>query len=140
MGVAIPRRRFLADVHGRYQRPVFFCCGIAGATDGAMPLNVPLAKRLLAVSSRMRSVRLAGCLDDVLSGLPDGVVICDFDVLFSPAYDIDVVSLLVNAYRRRHFDAAWPGTFDGHRLIYAEEGYPDYRTFDIHRYDITCVY
>ena len=85
-------------------------------------------------------MRLESCFVSALSGLPDGVVICDIDVLFNPAYKVDVVALLCSAYRKHHFDLVWPGRFEDSQLLYAVEGCQDYKAFDIDRYDITCIY
>lgn len=85
-------------------------------------------------------MRLESCFVSALSGLPDGVVICDIDVLFNPAYEVDVAALLCSAYRKHHFDLVWPGRYEGNQLLYGEEGCPDYKAFDIDRYDITCIY
>lgn len=141
MGRAIPARQFLLHRDRSYARPLFFCREIDGVTDEAQTIDVVLSRRLVDVPPAMRSIRLADCLNGVLDSLPDDVVIRDFDVLFNPAYKVDVVQLLADAYRRHRFDLVWPGGFDRKQtLTYAEEGYPDYRTYDIRRYDITCVY
>lgn len=85
-------------------------------------------------------MRLESCFVSALTDLPEDVVIRDIDVLFNPAYEVDVVTLLCNAYRKHHFDLVWPGRFEDNQLVYAEEGYPDYNAFDIDRYDIACIY
>lgn len=117
-----------------------FCCEVDGFTDNAVSVSVSLAKRLADLSPGMRSLRVEQCLNDVLRDLPDGVVIRNIDVLFNPAYKIDVLSVLLSAYRKHHFDLIWPGRYEDGELVYAEEGYPDYRSFDIARYDLTCIY
>jgi len=139
MGIKLARRRFLLNRQFNYTRPLVFCCQVDGATDEAVSLNVPLAEQLARIEPDARSRRLEGCLVDCLAGQPDDVVIGNFDILFNPTYQVDVVALLVSAYRRYRFDVLWPGTLVGNELVYAEEGYPDYRTYDINRYDITCI-
>lgn len=87
-------------------------------------------------------MRLELCFSLALSDLTEGAVIRDIDVLFNPTYQIDVLALLVSARRKRAFDVVWPGRYENGRLVYAEEGCADYRTFDVFddRYDITCIY
>ena len=134
MGSAISSRRFLRNGNASYRRPLVFCRELRGVTDSAVSLNVAVAERLKNVSP------LESCFVSALSGLPEGVVIRGIDVLFNPVYEIDVVALLCSAYRKHHFDLVWPGCFEDNQLLYAEEGCPDYRSFDIARYDITCIY
>jgi hypothetical protein len=43
------------------------------------------------------------------------------------------------ARKRKRYSVIWPGKCENGKLIYGEEGYPDYRTYDIENYDITCV-
>jgi len=140
MGIKLARRRFLLNRQFNYARPLIFCCEVNSYTDKVASLNTPLAKRLSRIEPSARSRRLEECLVDCLAGQPGDLVIGDFDILFSPTYQVDVVALLVSAYRRHRFDVLWPGTFVGNELVYAEEGYPDYRTYDINRYDITCIF
>ncbi len=84
-------------------------------------------------------MNIEDCFYKVLSGLPDNSVIRDFDVLFNPTYQVDVVSIMVNVCKRKPFIAIWPGRFEDGKLIYAEETYRDYKAFDIKNYDIICV-
>ena len=140
MGRAISGRRYLRRRQASYLRPLFFCCELDGITDDAISMNVAIARRLADISPTLRSMRLESCFVSALTDLPEGVVIRDIDVLFNPAYKVDVVALLCSAYRKHHFDLVWSGRFEGNQLLYAEEGCPDYRAFDIDRYDITCIY
>ena len=103
-------------------------------------MDMAMARCLADISPSMRSMRLESCFVSALSDLPEGVVIRDIDVLFNPAYQVDVLALLVSAYRKHAFDLVWPGRFEDNELVYAEEGYPDYRAFDIDRYDVTCIF
>lgn len=140
MGTALARRRFLRRNQTNLTRPLIYCCELSGITDDAIPMNVALARRLAEVSPSARSMRLESCFVSALSDLPEDVVIRDIDVLFNPAYEVDVLALLCSAYRKHHFDLIWPGRFEDYQLVYAAEGCADYRAFDIDRYDLTCIY
>ena len=59
-------------------------------------LNVPMARELQKVSPAMRTMRLAKCLENVISKLDDGTVIKDIDVLFSQEYKVDVIKVLID--------------------------------------------
>lgn len=98
-----------------------------------------LADELNKFNLKERSIRIRYCLDKVLGILPDESVIKDFDVLFNPQYKIDVIVTLINACRRKKFAAIWPGIYKNGKLIYAEEGFADYKVYEVKNYDITCV-
>jgi len=140
MGISISARQFFKEVGRRFSGLVIYCLEAGNVTSDAISMNVAIARRLADISPSMRSMRLESCFVSALSKLPEGVVIRDVDVLFNPAYQIDALALLVSAYRKHAFDLVWPGRFEDNHLIYAEEGCPDYRVFNIDRYDITCIY
>ena len=52
---------------------------------------------------------------------------------------MDVLKILIEARKRKKYSVIWPGRFEDGKLIYAEEGYPDYKVYEIANYDITCV-
>ena len=105
----------------------------------AYSLNRELAERLLSIRPRMRSIQMEKCLLEVLKQLSSNVVVKDIDVLFSPAYKVDVLKVLISAYKQHPFSLIWPGTYKDGKLVYSEEGYPDYQVYEISDYDIICV-
>ena len=84
-------------------------------------------------------MKLEQIFNSVLDRYPDGVTIKDIDVLFNPDYKVDVLKILIAARKRKRYCVIWPGRFEDGKLIYAEEGYPDYKVYEIANYDITCV-
>ena len=102
-------------------------------------VSKPLAEALLECNSNRRSMKLEQIFNSVLDTFPDGVVIKDIDVMFNPEYKVDVLKILMAARKRKKYSVIWPGKCENGKLIYSEEGFPDYKTFDIEDYDITCV-
>ena len=98
-----------------------------------------LAEGLLACKENRRSMKLEQIFNSVLDKYPDGVTIKDIDVMFNPAYKVDVLKILIAARKRKRYSVIWPGRYEDGKLIYAEEGYPDYKVYEIANYDITCV-
>lgn len=98
-----------------------------------------LAEGLLACKENRRSMKLEQIFNSVLDKYPDGVTIKDIDVLFNPEYKVDVLKILIAARKRKRYSVIWPGRYEDGKLIYAEEGYPDYKVYEIANYDITCV-
>ena len=84
-------------------------------------------------------MRLERCFQEVLTSIPENSCIRDFDVLFNPAYKIDVCSFLQLRIEAKPFSVLWPGTMIDEKLVYAEDGYADYKEYDVEQYDITCV-
>ena len=102
-------------------------------------VSKPLAEALLACKPNRRSMKLEQIFNNILDTLPDGVVIKDIDVLFNPDYKVDVLKILIESRKRKRYSVIWPGGCEDGKLIYSEEGFPDYKTYNIENYDITCV-
>lgn len=121
-------------------KPIIFCNPSKETEDLAVSANVLLAKELQKQSSStMRTMRMESNLLQVLNNLEDIPVISDFDVLFNPAYKLDVMMTLINVCKKKQFEVIWPGRYENGKLYYAEEGYQDYKVYDIANYDITVI-
>ena len=105
----------------------------------AISINKHLAEKLIGISPRRRSLKIAKILSGILSMLPENVVIKDFDVLFNPDYDIDLLKILINIRREKSFEVIWPSVYDDEKLVYSEKEYKDYKVFSLSEYDITCI-
>lgn len=98
-----------------------------------------LADGLLACRPNRRSMKLEQIFNNVLDRYPDDVTIKDIDVMLNPEYKVDVLKILVAARKRKRYNVVWPGRFEDGKLVYGEEGYPDYKVYKIEDYDITVV-
>lgn len=98
-----------------------------------------LADELLKCAPDRRSMKLEQIFIRVLDGCSDGTIIRDIDVMFNPEYQVDVLKLMISARKRKKYSVIWPGSLKDNKLIYAEEGYQDYKVFDLEDYDIICV-
>ena len=105
----------------------------------AMSMNKALATELVNLKPSRRTMQLEKCFVKVLESLPEQPIIKDIDVLFNPAYKVDVMKLLSSAYKQKQFSLVWPGSYADGKLTYSEEGYPDYRVYEISDYDIMYV-
>ena len=88
-----------------FYRLVIDCSGEPSAE--AHSLNKALAEELLKLRPRQRSLQMEKCLLNVLEELPDNPVVKDVDVLFNPAYTVDVLLVLISAYKRKPFRLVW---------------------------------
>lgn len=107
--------------------------------DEPKSIGKELADELLACKPNRRSMKLEQIFNNVLDRQPDGVTIKCIDVMFNPEYKVDVLKILIAAGKRKNYSVIWPGRFEDGRLIYAEEGYQDYKIYELANYDITCV-
>ncbi len=108
-------------------------------SESAHSINVPLAKELLKTKANRRSMQLEKCFVQVLGLLPETPTVKDIDVMFNPAYEVDVLKVLMSAYKQKPFSLIWPGQYEDGRLTYSAEGFSDYKVYDISDYDIVCV-
>lgn len=139
MGVIIKTRELSALEHSSMARPVLYCHPSKALEEQAVPINVEMAKKLSVIKANRRTMRMEQCFQQVLGALPDDVIIKDFDVMFNPDYAVDVLRIMCSAARSKSFRVIWPGQCEDGRLIYAEEGYRDYKVFEISKYDVTVV-
>ena len=134
MGIVMNRKEFALN-HNFYTLIIY---GFSASED-AVSLNKAIADELLKIKPIRRTMQLETCFNKILSGLPDNTIIEGIDVMFNPNYQIDILMMLIASNRIKPFRLIWPGRIENDRLIYSEEGYPDYRTFEISNYDIVCV-
>lgn len=139
MGVVISKREFDMLDRGSLLKPLVYCFKDDDLEARAVSLNVSVAEKLLLVNVKRRAMRMEQCIRQVIDKLPDNTLIKDIDVLFNPTYEVDVLKLLTSLYRVKPFDILWPGRCKDGKLIYAEEGFSDYKVFVIKNYDMTCV-
>lgn len=139
MGKIISRISFVDTQHNGLMKPIIYCRDLTEPDMEVRSINIELAKELETLRPKRRTMQLEACFNRVLDGLPDNVVIKDFDVMFNPAYKVDVLKILVTACKRKPFSVIWLGHYEDGKLFYAEEGYPDYKVFNINNYDVTCV-
>jgi hypothetical protein len=93
-------------------------------------VNLRVSEKLLDLTHRQRAVRVAGMLDDIVRDQASDVVLLDnIELLFARELALDPLRLLQSLSRNRTIVAAWPGTFDGTYLTYAEPGHPETRRY-----------
>lgn len=137
MGTVIDYHQ-LTDEENRLSRLLVYYKAV-DETKEPLSVSKKLADGLLACKPNRRSMKLEQVFNAVLDTCPDGVTITDIDVLFNPEYQVDVLKILISARQRKKYSVIWPGRYEDGKLIYAEEGYPDYKAYEIENYDITFV-
>lgn len=93
-------------------------------------VNLELAERLLELTQKQRTVRVAAILGDIIREHVSEVVLLDnIEMLFAGDLAQDPLRLLQGLSRNWATVAAWPGRFDGNALTYGEPGHPEARRY-----------
>lgn len=137
MGTVINLRQ-LATQQNMY-RLIIYANDTYEQEASAVSINKRLAEELRKLKPTRRTMQLEKCFNKILDSLPEKVVIKDIDVMFNPAYMVDVIRILVEANKRHPFSLVWSGRYDDNRLLYSEEDLADYKAYEIGDYDIVCV-
>lgn len=137
MGTVIDLRQLAAQKN--LYRLIIYVNGTYGQEDNAISFNKRLAEELRKLKPTRRTMQLEKCFNRILDSLPEKAVIKDIDVMFNPAYRVDVIRILVEANKRHPFSLVWSGRYDDNRLLYSEEDLADYKAYEISDYDIVCV-
>lgn len=120
-------------------KPIIYCCSDENFEQECVSISFKLSKELEKINANRRTMQLEKSFCKVISDLPNDVVIKDIDVMFNPAYKVDILKILISAYKKKKFSVKWPGTYIDGKLIYGEEGYLDYKVYNVCDYDITCI-
>ena len=93
-------------------------------------INLALAGELLELTAKQRSLRLPDILDRIAARDRSPVVLDNLEILFDKDLKQDPLRLLQSLSRNRTVLASWNGTMNCGRLLYAEAGHPEYRSYE----------
>lgn len=107
-------------------------CDIAGdlGTE-VININLELSAELLELTTKQRTLRLPGTLEEIAYKAKTTVVLDNLEILFDKDLKQDPLRLLQGISRNRPVVASWNGTTSGSKLMYAEAGHPEYRCYDL---------
>ena len=93
-------------------------------------VNLALSSELLELTARQRSLRLPGILDQIVDQVQSPVILDNLEILFDMDLQQDPLRLLQSISRNRAVVASWNGSISFGKLLYAETGHPEYRSYD----------
>jgi len=93
-------------------------------------INLALSRDLLDLTTRQRALRLPGILDRITNQAQLPVVLDNLEILFDKHLQQDPLRLLQSISRNRIVVASWNGFIESKRLLYAEAGHSEYRSYD----------
>lgn len=109
----------LQDVHERTAAPL-------------VNVNLELSRRMLDLTERQRALQLPRLLAEIMGATADDVVLLDnIEVLFAVSLKQDPLRLLQGLSRNKTVVAAWSGSIDGERMVYATPNHPEYRRYPL---------
>lgn len=101
-------------------------------------INTLLAKSLLNYPVKDRPKHIESELKELLNyHVP--ILITDFEMLFDPRYEIDVIKFFCEKARIINVAVKWPGKCADGQLIYAEPECADYHKYNCDSYQIRIV-
>ncbi|AKH39029.1 MULTISPECIES: BREX-3 system P-loop-containing protein BrxF [Nitrosomonas] len=93
-------------------------------------INQALSIELLELTVKQRSLRLPGILNQIVDKAQTPVVLDNLEILFDKDLKQDPLRLLQSISRNQAIVASWNGNIISGRLLYAETGHPEYRSYD----------
>jgi len=99
-------------------------------------VGLELSKALLDETQDDYKLAVPRLLRKLVSEAPGNQVVLDrIDILFLPAFQLDVINLLRQLDRNKSVVVIWPGVLEGRKLIYSKPEYPDYHSYDLFQYN-----
>jgi hypothetical protein len=135
-------KRFLQAAEGLYHRLILLVGKTGSGKTGVLRdiaeefgssvvnVNLALSGELLELTAKQRSLRLPGILDQIADQAQAPVVLDNLEILFDKDLQQDPLRLLQGISRNRAVVASWNGIMNSGRLLYAETGHPEYRSYD----------
>ena len=135
-------RQSLQAAEGLYHRLVLLVGETGSGKTGALRdvaeelgtsvinINLAIAGELLELTAKQRSLRLPDILDRIAARDRSPVVLDNLEILFDKDLKQDPLRLLQSLSRNRTVLASWNGIVNSGRLLYAETGHPEYRSYE----------
>lgn len=102
-------------------------------------LNLLLAERLTPIPPRQRPLRIMDELKNILYKNSTPLLLDRYEMLFSPAWKLNVLKIFADIARIRPIYVSWPGQCKNGYLTYAGPDDPEYRNYRITDYDVIVV-
>lgn len=144
MGYTVKLESLNKDKLDRLLAPIVFCADESKVTTytkgyNILSINEILSKKLLVYDEDKRNLIVEDELNKIIENSVEPLLIKDFEMLFNPEYQIDVLKLFIMANRKNKISVLWSGRYEEGKLLFAEPGYIDYKSYNVSDYDISCI-
>lgn len=128
----------------RLQEPIVFCVDESKIKAyiqdfKIVSINGILSKELMNSKDEKNSFAVEKAFNTILNRLEGPLLIKDFQILFNPEYEIDILKLFIMASRNKRIFILWCGEYKEGKLQFAEPGFSDYKSYKISDCEISCV-
>lgn len=110
------------------------------SNNNYLDLSKELSQKLLPVTREKRAALAPALLQEIFNSREEAVVIMDnIEILFLPELDLDPLTVLAKLSREKTLVVAWVGRYDGSHLSWSEPGHPDYKIFDLEKWNFPII-
>jgi Cdc6-like AAA superfamily ATPase len=102
-------------------------------------VNLAISSELIQLTAKQRILRLQWLLLQLVENFSSIVILDNIEILFDKNLQQDPLKLLQSISRNHSVIASWNGTTSGGKLIYAEQGHPEYRCYDLNDLQIVSA-
>ncbi|MFR9014305.1 MAG: BREX-3 system P-loop-containing protein BrxF [Desulfovibrio piger] len=92
--------------------------------------NMIISGLLLELTSKQRALRLPSILNEICSNSNSLVILDNTEILFDSSLKQDPLRLLQSISRNRILLSSWNGRFLKNKLLYAEVGHHEFRSYE----------
>lgn len=93
-------------------------------------INLELSQRLIEMTNKNRLLKTPEIIDEILSPHNEIAILDSTEILFDVGLKQDPLNLLKKISRNRTIIASLSGTINNGKLVYAEPGHPEYKTYN----------
>jgi len=93
-------------------------------------INLELSRKLIELTARQRALQLPKILNQIMNEAQPLVALDNLEILFDQVLKQNPLHLLQGISRNRTVLASWNGAYDGRKIVYAEIGHPEYRSYE----------
>ena len=94
-------------------------------------INLELSKMLLELTKKQRILNLQKLLEQIITTDSSTVILDNLEILFERELKQNPLYILQKFSRNRSIIASWNGSVVKKKLIYAQIGHPEYRSYDV---------
>ena len=93
-------------------------------------VNLALSIELLELTAKQRALQLPGIFNQIVRNSLSPVVLDNLEIIFDKDLKQDPLRLLQGLSRNHTVVASWNGKYSSGRLLYAETGHSEYRSYE----------
>lgn len=102
-------------------------------------VNYAFVNRMLSYSDEIKKLEVINVLRQLLDKQEKPIVLSDYEALFDPLYETDVIKLFEEIGKSNRLIIQWSGDYEDGILTFSKPENEDYHRYKIQNYNIYCV-